>query len=142
MTLTRKTFAAAAFALAAFTVTAPASAQPGGYDHHYDQRDNQRDERQGRWSDNRLNHEYGPDRARQAAYKIDAGLRSGRLTSREAWRLRDDLRDLARLEIGLRRDGLTWRERERLDDRWDDLMAEIRQQSRDQRYGYGYGWRR
>jgi hypothetical protein len=42
----------------------------------------------------------------------------------------------------LRRDGLPWRERKRLDHHWDDLMAEIRDQSRDRQYGYGYGWRR
>jgi hypothetical protein len=138
MTLTRKIFAAAVVALAAFTFTAPALAQPGGYDHSYEQRD----ERQGRWGDTRMNHEHGPDRARQAVLRIDAGLRSGRLTSREAWRLRDDLGDLARLEIRLRRDGLPGRDRKRLDHHWDDLMAEIRDQSRDRQYGYGYGWRR
>ncbi len=141
MNLPRKGLAFAAVAMAAFTAAAPAMAQPGGY---YDRSD--RNEQQERRNHRGWNNgvAYGPDRARQAEARIEAGLRNGRLTSREAYRLRDDLRETVRVEMRLRRDGLSWRERQALDLRWDRLMAEIREESRDRQYGqgYGYGYRR
>lgn len=142
MTLTHKTLAAVAVALSAITVAAPAMAQPGGYYDRYERHDRHA---HGGWS-NGVG--YGRDRVRHAEHRIEVGLRSGRLTGREASRLRNELIETIQFEIDLRRGGLSWREAERVDRRWDNLMAEIRDQSRDRQwrddrdYGYGYGWRR
>lgn len=59
--------------------------------------------------------------------RIDAGVRSGDLTRGEAMRLRDEFRDLARLEARYRASyGLSPAERRDLDMRFDRLSAQIR----------------
>lgn len=59
--------------------------------------------------------------------RIDAGVRSGDLTRAEAARLRDQFRDLARLEAHYRSSyGLSPAERRDLDMRFDRLSAQIR----------------
>jgi opacity protein-like surface antigen len=64
--------------------------------------------------------------------RIDAGVRSGDLTRREAERLRDEFRDLARLEARYRASyGLSSAERRDLDMRFDRLSAQIRFERRD-----------
>lgn len=82
-------------------------------------------------------------RQAQLDKRIEAGYRSGRLTPREATRLRAEYNDLARLEARYRVNGLTGRERANLDARFDRLAAQIRYEARDgQRMGYGYGYER
>lgn len=71
--------------------------------------------------------------------RIDAGVRSGDLTRTEAMRLRDEFRDIARLEARYRSGGLSGWERSDLDQRFDRLSRQIRVQRADaQERG---GWR-
>jgi hypothetical protein len=100
---------------------------------------------------------YGPQRApaysqggwqninaRQAMLdrRIDQGVRNGAITRAEAFRLRAQFNQIARLEVSYRRGGLTAWERNDLDRRFDRLSAQIRYERRDRDYGYGYGPRR
>ena len=73
--------------------------------------------------------------------RIDAGVRDGSLTRQEAFRLRGEFNDLARLEARYRADGLSFRERADLDRRFDALSQQIRFQRNDDqdRNGRGYG---
>lgn len=70
-------------------------------------------------------------------WRIDQGVRSGQLTRNEAYRLRAQFRDIARLEARYSRNGLSNWERADLDRRFDDLSAQIRWERRDgdRRYG-------
>ncbi|ENZ81777.1 MULTISPECIES: hypothetical protein [Caulobacter] len=79
------------------------------------------------------------DRRDNLERRIDWGVRSGQLTRGEAWRLRGELRDTARLERDYRRGGLTGWERADLDRRYDNISARIRYERHDNQYGYGYG---
>lgn len=63
--------------------------------------------------------------------RIDAGVRDGSLSRREAERLRAEFQALARLEETYRRNGLTAAEREDLDRRFDVLAARVRAERRD-----------
>jgi len=95
-----KKFLAIAAAVGALSVAAPASAQS--------------------WQN--IN-------ARQANLdaRIDAGVRNGDLTRNEAARLRDEFRDIARLEVRYRAsNGLSQAERRDLDRRFDSLSARVR----------------
>lgn len=95
-----KKFLAVAAAVGALAVAAPASAQT--------------------WQN--IN-------ARQANLdaRIDAGVRNGDLTRNEAARLRDEFRDIARLEARYRAsNGLSLSERRDLDRRFDSLSARVR----------------
>jgi hypothetical protein len=73
--------------------------------------------------------------ARQARLdnRIDQGIRSGALSRREATRLRNEYRALARLEAQYRRsgNGLSLAERRYLDRRFDRLAAQIRVEKQD-----------
>lgn len=71
--------------------------------------------------------------------RIDVGLRNGSLTRSEAYRLRAELRQTARLEHDYRRGGLSRWERADLDRRFDRISAQIRYERHDRDYGYGYG---
>ncbi len=74
--------------------------------------------------------------------RIDAGVRDGSLTRQEAFRLRGEFNDLARLEARYRVNGLSMGERADLDRRFDSLSQQIRFQRNDDqdRYrGGGYG---
>jgi len=75
--------------------------------------------------------------------RIEAGVRSGDLTHPEAMRLRDEFRDLARLEARYRDDGLSAWERTDLDRRFDALSARIRIERADANRGWfgGRDWR-
>jgi len=100
-----KKFLAMAVAASALAVSAPASAQSW---QNINQRQAQLDQR------------------------IDVGVRNGSLTRSEAARLRDDFRDLARLEARYRAsNGLSYNERADLDRRFDRLSAQIRYERRD-----------
>ena len=115
----------AAAALSAFAMAAPASAQ--GYRHN-DGRDYHRDNDYRRDNDRRDDYRRG-DRysfninaeQRRIDARIHAGLRSGRLSEREAGRIRAGFGDIARLEARYRRDGLTQWERADLSRRLDRL---------------------
>ena len=95
---------AAVSAVAAATVPAAAMAQPYGH---------------------------GSDRVARLDQRIDMGVRSGGLDRREAWRLKGDLRETARLQIRYSRDGLSRWERNDLDRRFDRISAQIRYERHD-----------
>jgi opacity protein-like surface antigen len=82
-------------------------------------------------------------RQAQLDARIDAGVRDGSLTRQEAFRLRGEFNDLARLEARYRVDGLSFGERADLDRRFDSLSSQIRYQRNDDQqrgdYGRGYG---
>ncbi len=63
--------------------------------------------------------------------RIDQGVRTRQLSSREASRLKDELDGLVRLERNYTRGGLTRWERQDLDRRYDRLSAKIRLERRD-----------
>jgi Ni/Co efflux regulator RcnB len=113
---------AAVSAVAAATVPAAAMAQ--SYDRGYDDR--------GGWNP-------GGDRVARLDERIDRGIRNGSLDRREAWRLKGDLRETARLQYRYGRDGLSRWERADLDRRFDRINAQIRYERHDRDYGYGYG---
>ncbi|MCY1645528.1 hypothetical protein OVA11_00145 [Caulobacter sp. SL161] len=79
------------------------------------------------------------DRQDRLERRIDRGLYNGTLTRHEAYRLRAELREAARLEHRYRRDGLSRWERADLDRRFDRISAQIRYERHDRDYGYGYG---
>jgi hypothetical protein len=78
-------------------------------------------------------------RQAQLDQRIDIGVRNHSLTRSEAYRLRAQLRDTARLEASYRRGGLNNWERADLDRRFDRISAQIRIERHDRDYGYGYG---
>ena len=82
---------------------------------------------------------WGGDRVERLERRIDMGLRNGSLNRREAWRLRDDLRETARLQYRYGRDGLSRWERADLDRRFDRISTQIRYERHDRDYGSGYG---
>jgi len=79
----------------------------------------------------------GGDRVARLDQRIDVGIRNGALTRNEAWRLKGDLRETARLESRYRRGGLSGWERADLDRRYDRISAQIRYERHDRDYGYG-----
>lgn len=107
----------------------------------YERRDSARDwfgrpdwrDDRGRWVsiDRRLD---------QLDRRIDQGVRSGQLTRAEADRLRDEYRDIARLEQRYSRGGLSDREIAELDRRFDRLADRVRWERRDD--DRRYGWNR
>ncbi len=70
-------------------------------------------------------------RQRNLDARIDAGVRDGSLSRREAVRLRSEFADIARLEANYRRDGLSMRERTDLDRRFDRLSGQIQAERND-----------
>lgn len=80
-------------------------------------------------------------RQMQLDRRIDRGVQRGEITRAEAYRLRGEFNQLARLEHRYRVNGLTRWERADLDRRFDRLSAQIRYErnDRDRQYGYGYG---
>lgn len=121
------------------------------WDRRDDRRDDRWDRRHDRWEDRR---DYRWDdragyRGRQADrldFRIDQGVRTGRLTRGEAARLYAELNWIAAAERRAARNGLSRYERQELDRRYDRLAWEVRREKRDddRRYGYGYrdGYRR
>ena len=76
-------------------------------------------------------------------YGIVRKFADGQLNRQEASRLRNEFYDIARLERRYRANGLSGWERADLDRRFDVLSSKIRWERRDNdRYGYGYGYRR
>jgi hypothetical protein len=118
----------AAVSAIAAAVPAVASAQSYGYDRGSD-----------RGYDRGYGH--GGDRVARLDQRIDVGIRSGGLTRNEAWRLKGDLRETARLEARYSRDGLSRWERADLDRRFDRISAQIRYERRDGDHRYDQGRR-
>lgn len=76
-------------------------------------------------------------RQRMLENRIDRGIRDGRLTRNEAYRLRAEFNDIARLEARYRRGGLSYQERRDLDRRFDRLDGRLTAwlNDRDRRWG-------
>jgi hypothetical protein len=106
-------------ATSAIAAAAPASAQSGGY---------------GGYGNSNSNIEV---RADQLQVRLQAGIRSGAITRAEAVPLREQLRQLTRLETLYARDGISGRERADLQQRINSLRQGIRMAERgaDGRYG-------
>jgi hypothetical protein len=80
-------------------------------------------------------------RIQQLDNRVDAGVRAGTINRREAWRLRQQLRQIDRLEDRYARGGFTRSERMDLQQRIRSLRAEVRVADRGawdryERYGY------
>ncbi|HEY9217251.1 MAG TPA: hypothetical protein VIO94_04325 [Phenylobacterium sp.] len=91
------------------------------------------------WTDNRGQWMNINQRQAQMERRIERGLQSGRLSRAEAYRLRAEFNQIARLEARYRANGLSTVERADLDRRFDRLAMQIRFEGRDSQYGYGYG---
>lgn len=70
--------------------------------------------------------------------RINQGVRSHKLTHREATQLRAQVRQIARLEARYRANGLQNWERQDLDRRLDRVGAQVTAQMRDRDRGDGY----
>lgn len=70
-------------------------------------------------------------RQREIAFRIDQGQRNGGISVREARYLREELRDIERLEARYRRDGFSRWEVSDLDRRLDALSRKVRFERRD-----------
>lgn len=88
----------------------------------------ERNDRDGRWDNG-----WQPINQRQNMLenRINAGIRSGRLTWREAHQLRAEFNEIARIEARYRRNGLSYAERRDLDRRFDRLTARLEASLRD-----------
>ena len=123
---------AAVSAIAAAAVPAMASAQAYGPDRGPDRYDRGHDRGYGQ-----------SERVARLDQRIDMGIRGGSLTRNEAWRLKGDLRETARLQARYSRNGLNGWERADLDRRFDRISAQIRYErhdrdrDRDRDYDYG-----
>jgi hypothetical protein len=106
-------------ATSAIAAAAPASAQSGGY------------------GGNGYGNGNVEVRADQLQMRLQAGIRSGAITRAEAVPLREQLRQLTRLETLYARDGISGRERADLQHRINSLRQGIRlaERSGDSRYG-------
>ena len=107
-----------------------AVAQPYGYDNGY---------RHDRYASDYGGYGSLEQRKLQLDRRIDQGLRSGQLTRREAWFLRNEFDSIARIEARYRMTGgLSPREVADLDNRFDRLSSHIRDARRDDERRYGY----
>lgn len=97
---------------------------------------------QSRWHDGRGQWQSVNQRQAELDRRIDRGVRAGQISRTEAYRLRAEFRDIARLEARYRQNGLSSRERVDLDRRFDRLAMQISREMNDRRYGYGYGYGR
>ena len=134
-------FAALVATASLASVTATATAHPYHGEHHDRGRDwNDQNRSDQNWGDRNWNDREGSinDRQGEISRRIDRGLRDGSLTRREAYRLQDDNREIARLEAVYRYNGLSGWERAELDRRLDRLESQVRGQRRDRDYGAGY----
>ena len=117
-------------ATSAIAAAAPASAQSGGYGGN-----------QGYGNRGYGNQGYGnvEVRADQLQARLQAGVQSGAITRSEAVPLRQQLRELMRLETLYSRDGISGRERADLQQRIMSIRQGIRMAERngDDRYGRG-----
>ncbi len=108
-------------ALAAASLAAPAAAQSYGYG----------PDRGDRFERNFRGWQPIAQRKYNLDHRIEVGIRSGQLNRREAIRLRQELDQLVRLEYRYQRGGLSLRERQDLDRRYDRLSRQVRHERRD-----------
>jgi hypothetical protein len=118
-----KKFLIPAIALAAASVAVPAMAQNYGSQDRHDRGD--------RYEQNYRGWQPIAQRKYQLDRRIDVGMRNGQLSRREATRLKTELNQLVRLEYSYQRGGLSARERQELDRRYDRLSAQVREERRD-----------
>lgn len=87
----------------------------------------ERNDRDDRYDRDRYDRDWQPinQRQRQLDRRIDRGIRDGSLDRREAYQLRAEFNDVARLEVRYRRNGLSYQERRDLDRRFDRLDARL-----------------
>jgi len=78
------------------------------------------------------------ERQAQLGFRIEQGIRNGQLTRREAFDLRNQLDQIARIEARYRWNGLSGWERADLDRRLDALTINVRMARRDDDRRYGY----
>lgn len=114
-----------ALVLAAASVAVPAAAQS------YGQHDRGHDRGGPRYEQNHRGWQPIAQRKYNLDQRIDVGQRNGQLSRREASRLRTELNALVRLEYSYQRGGLSARERQDLDRRYDQLSRQIRAERRD-----------
>jgi len=114
-------------AVSAVAAAVPAVASAQSYDRGPD-----------RGYDRGYRQDVGGDRVARLDQRIDMGIRNGGLSRNEAWRLKGDLRETARLESRYRRGGLSGWERQDLDRRYDRISAQIRYERHDRDYGRRY----
>jgi len=76
-------------------------------------------------------------RQRALDARIDAGLRDRSLSRQEAYRLRAEFQQIARIEQDYRRNGLSQAERRDLDRRFDRLSYRVEAERRDRDNHYG-----
>lgn len=141
-----------ALAAASLTaVAAPALAQPRYDDRRYEDRYDRRDENRRyddrRYDDRRYEDSYDWNRRMDASdrlqRRIDRAAQSGRLSPNEARNLRNQVRDIERIERNYWRDGrLSDWERRDLQHRVQIAEQWFRYERRDRDYGSGYGYRR
>ena len=113
-----------ALALVAASVAVPAAAQSYGYGPARGHAYVQIQHNNGGWQQI-AQRKYNLDR------RIDQGERNRSLSRREAIRLRSELNALVNLERNYLRGGLTVRERNDLDRRYDRLSVQVRAERRD-----------
>ncbi|MFC5389899.1 hypothetical protein U0030_01860 [Brevundimonas bullata] len=111
-----------ALAVAVASAALPAAAQ--SYDRHSPSRGPSYEQNYNGWNAI-AQRKYNLDR------RIDQGVRTRQLSSREASRLKDELNSLVRLERQYQRGGLTRWERQDLDRRYDRLSAKVRYERND-----------
>lgn len=115
-----KKFIIPAIALAAASVAVPAAAQ--SYDRH---------DRGDRYEQSYRNWQSISQRKYNLDRRIDQGVRNRSLSYREATRLKAQLNELVRLERNYMRNGLSMRERQDLDSRYDRLSRQVRSERND-----------
>lgn len=79
------------------------------------------------------------ERQAMLSHRIDQGEMNGQLTRREAWQLKQQFNDIARLEARYRWNGLSRSEVADLNQRLDQLQVNVRMARHDddrRRYGY------
>lgn len=148
-----KKFFIPALALAAASVAVPAMAQnygPQRYDdrggrYEQDRGGRYDNDRGGRWDNDRHGHgdRYDHDNGRnwqpiaqrrnQLERLIDRGMRAGWLSRREASYVRNEMNGLIRLEYRYQAGGMSWRERQDLQTRYDRLIEMTRDHRQDHR---------
>ena len=111
-----------ALAVAVASAALPAAAQ--SYDRHGPSRGPSYEQNYNGWNAI-AQRKYNLDR------RIDRGVQTRQLSYREASRLKDELNSLVRLERSYMRDGLSRRERNELDRRYDNLSAKVRYERND-----------
>lgn len=113
-----------AVAVASAALPAAAQSYGGAYDRHAPSRGPSYEQNYNGWQ-SVTQRKYNLDR------RIDQGVRSRQLSSREASRLKGELNSLVRLEHQYQRGGLTRAERNELDRRYDRLSAKVRSERND-----------